>query len=222
MTPYKHIPLPAQPQYTEEERLHRATAFCQHLRARRTVRHFSPRTVPREVIEQCLLAGASAPSGANQQPWFFAVVENAEIKRRMREEAEAEERAFYNDRASQEWLEALAPLGTDAEKPFLEIAPYLIVVFTQKWHVDENGVKHKHYYSGESVGIACGMLLAALHDAGLVTLTHTPSPMRFLNEILGRPTSERAEMIIVAGHPAETATVPAIGKKTLGEISRFY
>lgn len=222
MSQHPFVPLPPLPYFDDEARVAKANAFYQQLKKRRTVREYSDAPVPREVIEQCLLAAGTAPSGANQQPWFFAVITSADLKKRIREAAEAEERLFYGSRASEEWLQALAPLGTDEHKPFLEVAPYLIVVFSQKWHLDHDGKKHKHYYVPESVGIACGMLLAALHDAGLATLTHTPSPMGFLNEILDRPSSERAEMIIVAGLPAAGVTVPDISKKSLEEIARFY
>lgn len=218
---YQPQPLPPLPPYSDEEQLARATAFYQQIRKRRTVREFSDRPVPRAVIEQCLLAAGTAPSGANMQPWFFAVVQSKELKAKIRHAAEEEERAFYSGRAGEEWLQALAHLGTDDQKPFLETAPYLIVVFSQKWHNDADGTKHKHYYVPESVGIACGLLIAALHDAGLATLTHTPSPMGFLNELLGRPHSERPEMIIVAGHAAEGCTVPTITKKSLAEIACF-
>ena len=185
------------------------------------MRDFSDRPVAREVIENALLAAGTAPNGANMQPWYFVAVSQTDMKRRIRAAAEVEERAFYERRASEEWLEALAPLGTDHEKPFLEIAPWLIVVFLRKFSFDEDGRKLKNYYTSESVGIACGFLINALHQAGLATLTHTPSPMKFLNEVLGRPKDERAYMLIVAGHPADGAEVPVIGKKSLDEISEF-
>ena len=222
MSSYPVIPLPPLPHYDDAARVQKASEFYQQLKKRRTVREYVSDPVPREVIEQCLLAAGTAPSGANQQPWFFAVIESAELKRKVREAAEEEERLFYGSRASEEWLQALAPLGTDEHKPFLEIAPYLIVAFSQKWHIDSEGKKHKHYYVPESAGIACGMLITALHNAGLATLTHTPSPMGFLNKILERPDSERAEMIIVAGLPAVGVSVPDISKKALSEIAKFY
>jgi nitroreductase len=214
-------PLPELPQYDHQQRLQQAQHFASLLRARRTVREFADTPIERDVIEQCLWAAGSAPSGANLQPWYFVVVTNADIKKQIRLAAEEEEKLFYNERATDEWLADLAPLGTDWQKPFLEIAPYLIVVFSQKWHFDDNGQKHKHYYVPESVGIAAGMLIAALHNAGLATLTHTPSPMGFLNKILDRPDSERAEMIVVAGLPAENCQVPVISKKPLGEFTTF-
>ena len=206
---------------TDEEMLDAARAFYESVRTRRSVRDFSGRPVSREVIENALLAAGTAPNGANMQPWYFAAVSNPELKRKIREAAEKEERAFYDHRASEEWLEALAPLGTDHEKPFLEIAPWLIVVFLKKFSYDEDGNKRKNYYTAESVGIACGFLLTALHQAGLGTLTHTPSPMKFLNEVLERPKDERAYMVIVVGHPAEDAKVPVITKKSLDEIAEF-
>ncbi|NNG02737.1 MAG: nitroreductase family protein [Inquilinus sp.] len=200
----------------------RADTYYAEIRRRRTVRDFSDRPVPRPVIETCLRAAGTAPSGANKQPWHFAIVGDPAIKRRIREAAEAEERAFYAGKAGDEWLAALAPLGTDAEKPFLEIAPWLIVVFQQNYGLGPNGKRTKHYYVQESVGLATGFLIAALHHCGLATLTHTPSPMKFLGEILGRPANERAVMILVAGHPAEGATVPAIDKKPLDAIASFH
>ncbi len=199
----------------------RARAFAAELRTRRTVRHFADTPVPRGVIEACLDAAGAAPSGANRQPWSFVAVGDPEVKRRIREAAEREERAFYDGRAPREWLEALEPFGTDAEKPFLETAPWLIVVFAESWGVGEDGSRVRNYYVTESVGIATGFLLAALHRAGLVTLTHTPSPMRFLNEVLGRPENERPFLVVVAGHPAEGARVPRISKKPLQTYARF-
>ena len=206
---------------SDEEILAASRAFYEAVKTRRSVRDFSDRPVARKVIEHALLAAGTAPNGANMQPWYFVAVSQMELKRRIREAAEVEERAFYERRASEEWLEALAPLGTDDQKPFLEVAPWLIVVFLRKFSYDEDGRKLKNYYTSESVGIACGFLINALHQAGLATLTHTPSPMKFLNEVLGRPTDERAYMLIVAGHPADDATVPAISKKPLDEISEF-
>jgi nitroreductase len=206
---------------SDEEMLKASRAFYDEVRTRRSVRDFSDKPIAREVIENALLAAGTAPNGANMQPWYFAAVSNPKLKEKIREAAEKEERAFYERRASDEWLEALAPLGTDHEKPFLEIAPWLIVVFLKKFSYDEDGRKLKNYYTAESVGIACGFLINALHNAGLATLTHTPSPMRFLNEVLERPKDERAYMLIVAGHPAEDAQVPVISKKSLDEISEF-
>lgn len=201
--------------------LRRAAEFRQQMQHRRTVRYFSDRPVPREVIEDCLLAAGTAPSGANLQPWHFVVVSDPAIKHRIRVEAEQEEHEFYTRKAPQEWLDALAPLGTDEHKPFLETAPCLIVVFAQSYGVLADGRKVKNYYVQESVGIATGMLITAVHNAGLVSLTHTPSPMGFLNEILGRPANEKPFLILVVGYPAEDAVVPDISKKSLDEISTF-
>jgi nitroreductase len=185
------------------------------------VRDFSDRAVPREVIRECLRAAASAPSGANQQPWRFVAIGDPVTKRRIREAAEAEEREFYARRAPQDWLAALAPLGTDASKPFLETAPWLIAVFYERFGVGGDGSKHKRYYPHESVGIATGLLIAALHGAGLATLTHTPSPMGFLNDALGRPKNEMPYLLLVVGHPAEGCRVPAIERLPLDAVARF-
>ena len=221
MTEPRFIPLPDYVQIPEDEMKARSEAFRDELRKRRTVRDFSDRPVSREVIEACLLAAGTAPNGANRQPWHFVVVGDPEIKRKIREAAEEEERAFYSGRASDEWLEALEHLGTEAEKPFLVRAPYLIVIFAESHEVGEDGEKVKNYYVTESVGIATGMLITAVHRAGLVSLTHTPSPMGFLNEILGRPKNERAFLILVVGYPEADATVPDIGKKSLDNIATF-
>ncbi|MFN2180382.1 MAG: nitroreductase family protein [Candidatus Promineifilaceae bacterium] len=215
------IPLDGYQQYTDEEMIRRAQAFYDSMRRRRTVRDFSSRAVPREVIENCLRTAGSAPNGANMQPWHFVVVSDPDIKRAIREAAEEEERRFYSQRATPEWLEALAPLGTDEHKPFLETAPYLIVIFAQSYGVDEEGRRIRHYYVQESVGIATGLLIAAVHNAGLVSLTHTPSPMGFLNELLERPSNERPFLILVVGYPAKDARVPDISKKSLDEIVTF-
>ncbi|MEJ2160002.1 MAG: nitroreductase family protein [Chromatiales bacterium] len=212
------LPLAGFPDYSDEEMLQRARAFHSQIARRRTVRHFSDRPVPRALIDECLQAAGSAPSGANLQPWHFTVVTDPELKKKIREAAEEQERHFYDHRASDEWLEALAPLGTDEHKPYLEIAPCLIAIFSQPYHREPDGTKVKHYYPAESVGIATGFLIAALHDAGLATLTHTPSPMGFLNELLGRPPHERAFLLLVVGFPAEDATVPAIERKPLDEF----
>ena len=216
------VPLLDYREYPEAEMLQRAREFHAELKRRRTVRHFSSRPVPRSVIESCLSAATTAPSGANLQPWHFVVVSDAETKRRIRQAAEAEERHFYRHRAPREWLDALAPLGTDEHKPFLEHAPYLVAIFAQKYGHLPDGRKVKHYYPTESVGLATGMLIAALHIAGLATLTHTPSPMKFLNEILGRPAStERPFLLLVAGYPDKNATVPDIARKPLDEVVTY-
>jgi iodotyrosine deiodinase len=199
----------------------RARAFSELMSARRTVRHFSSAPVERDVIEYCLLAAGSAPSGANLQPWHFVVVSDPVIKKQIRAAAESEEREFYAHRAPQEWLDALAPLGTDADKPFLETAPYLIAIFSQSYGVLPDGRKVKNYYVQESVGIATGLLITALHNAGLVSLTHTPSPMGFLNAILERPANEKPFLLLVTGHPADDARVPNISRKTLTQIASF-
>ena len=212
------VPLADYHEHPVSDMKQRAAAFADALRKRRTVRDFDRRAVPREVIEECLRAAGSAPSGANMQPWHFVVVSDPEIKRRIRRDAEHEEREFYHHKAPQEWLEALAPLGTNEHKPFLEDAPYLIVIFAESYGVLPDGRKVKHYYTQESVGIATGLLIAAIHHAGLASLTHTPSPMGFLNEILGRPAHERPFLILVVGYPAQDATVPAITKKPLHEV----
>lgn len=196
----------------------RAKRLRAELGRRRTVRQFSPTPVPAAVIDDCLAAAASAPSGANQQPWHFVVVRDPETKRRIRAEAEAEERAFYKGRAPDEWLEALQPLGTDEHKPFIEEAPCLIAIFAEVYGVSPDGEKTKHYYVHESVGIATGFLISALHRVGLASLTHTPSPMRFLNEILQRPDNERPFLLLVVGHPAVDARVPDISRKPLEQV----
>jgi nitroreductase len=221
MPPPAFIPLPAFQEYSAADMKRRAADFYADLCRRRTVRDFSDRRVPREVIENCLRAAGTAPNGANMQPWHFVVVSDPAIKRHIRALAEKEEREFYANKAPQEWLDALAPLGTDANKPFLEIAPHLIAIFVQTYGVLRDGRKVKHYYAQESVGIATGILITAIHNAGLVSLTHTPSPMGFLNEILDRPAHERPFLILVVGYPADDAKVPVIGKKTLEEIATF-
>jgi len=215
------VPLSGYVEYTESEMEERAHAFLEELRRRRTVRDFSDRPVPRKVIETCILAAGTAPNGANHQPWHFAVVADPEVKKTIREAAEEEEKEFYSGRAPKEWLKALEPLGTNEEKPFLERAPYLIAIFGESYAVGEDGNKEKNYYVMESVGIATGMLITAIHRAGLVSLTHTPSPMGFLNEILGRPKNERAFLILVVGYPETDATVPDIEKKPLEQICTF-
>lgn len=200
-----------------------AKAFYEDIRKRRTVREFSGRDVPREIIEHAILAAGTAPSGANHQPWHFTVIGKGPLRTKLRQAAEAEEKAFYESKASPEWLEALEPLGTDDHKPYIEIAPWIICVFAQRRGGVTVGENRKNYYVNESVGIACGMLLTSLHRAGLVTLTHTPNPMTFMSELCGRPKDEKPYMLIVAGYPAEGATVPehALIKKSLSDISDF-
>lgn len=221
MNDYPTIPLPGYKEYPIEDMRRRLNDFYADVSRRRTVRDFSERPVPKDIIETALRAANTAPSGANLQPWHFVVVSGPETKKRIREAAEAEEREFYEHRASAEWLEALEPLGTDSNKPFLETAPYLIAVFLQKYGELPDGRKVKHYYPTESTGLATGILITALHHAGLATLTHTPSPMKFLNEILGRPTSERPFLLLVAGYPADGAEVPDISRKELEEFASF-
>ena len=206
-------------EFSKEEMLARSTSFLNDIVSRRTVREFSDRPVPIEVIENCIKSAASAPSGANKQPWQFVIVQDPEVKSKIREAAEAEEKEFYGHRATKEWLEDLNQFGTDWHKPFLEIAPYLIVVFRQIYDVEDDGSHRKNYYVSESVGIASGFLLAALHNAGLATLTHTPSPMNFLGEILERPANEKAYLLIPVGYPDDDAKVPEITKKPFDEIS---
>lgn len=198
-----------------------AALFYQQMSKRRSVRDFSDQPIPRSVLEHAILTAGSAPSGANMQPWHFVVVQDPAIKKQIRDAAEIEERELYDNRASDEWLQALAPLGTDPNKPFLERAPALIAVFLKKVTIDEAGVKHKNYYPSESVGIATGMLITALHQAGLGTLTHTPSPMKFLTKILDRPSHERPFLLLVVGYPAAGALVPDIERLPFGEIATF-
>jgi nitroreductase len=222
MSEPRAIPLADQRRLSDEASLRAASEFHALMQLRRTVRDFDSRPVRRDVIERCLAAAGTAPSGANQQPWHFVAVSGAGVKRRIREAAEAEEREFYERRAPEEWLEALRPIGTDWRKPFLETAPWLIAIFVRKWGRKPDGSKVKHYYPTESVGIATGLLITALHTAGLATLTHTPSPMGFLNEVLGRPAdAERPFLLLVAGHPASDARVPAIERKPLNAIASW-
>ncbi len=208
------------PDLSPDEQLERAEEFRTHIASRRTIRHFSSKPVGRAVIEECIRAAASAPSGANQQPWTFVVVSEPELKKKLRVAVENTEAEFYDERAGKEWLQALEPLGTDARKPFIEEAPYLIVVFAQI-HGVRKGKKVRHYYVKESVGIATGFLLAALHRAGLATLTHTPSPMAFLRDVLGRPENEKPFLIVVTGKPARDARVPKIVRKELSEVCEW-
>lgn len=215
------MPLAGYREFAETEMLDRASEFRAEMERRRTVRMFAGRPVRRELIEDCIATAATAPSGANMQPWHFVAVSDLQVKQRIRVAAEAEEKEFYEHRASPEWLEALAPLGTNEHKPFLETAPWLIAVFAQKYGKLPDGRKVKHYYPTESVGLATGMLITALHHAGLATLTHTPSPMKFLNEILHRPPNERPFLLLVAGYPAADAQVPGISRKPLEEVADF-
>ena len=221
MSDHPTVPLDQYREYPIAEMRERLAEFYDDLNRRRTVRDFSDRPVPRDVIETALRTANTAPSGANLQPWHFVVVSGAKTKKKIREAAEAEEREFYAHRASEEWLAALAPLGTDERKPFLETAPYLIAVFLQKFGELPDGRKVKHYYPAESTGLATGLLIAALHRAGLATLTHTPSPMKFLNDILGRPKGERPFLLLVVGYPADGARVPDIERKSLDEFTSW-
>jgi len=205
----------------EESMQQESQAFFQLMSRRRTIRDFSDQNVPQTVLENALRAAGTAPSGANMQPWHFVIVQDFAVKKRIREAAEIEERELYAHRANDEWLQAIAPLGTDANKPFLEKAPVLIAIFLKKFTVDKSGRKHKNYYTAESVGIATGILITALHKSGLATLTHTPSPMKFLGEILERPSYERPFMLLVCGYPADDVMVPNIERRTLHEISTF-
>lgn len=208
-------------EYPMKEMKQRADEFYEEVKKRRTVRDFADREVHRDIIEKCILAAGTAPNGANRQPWHFVVVENEELKSKIREAAEKEEREFYERRANQEWLEALEPLGTDEHKPFLEEAPYLIAIFAEKYGVNADGGKVQNYYVKESVGIATGILVTALHHAGLASLTHTPSPMGFLNELLDRPSNETPFLLLVVGYPKEGVQVPDITKKPLSDIATF-
>lgn len=215
------IPLKAYKEFRKDEMLNRSRALLEDLLRRRTVRDFSDKKVPKDIISNCLAAANSAPSGANKQPWHFVVVSNPLIKKKIRVAAEEEEREFYSLRAPQEWLDALAPLGTDSNKPFLETAPYLIVIFSKSLEILPDGTKQKTYYASESTGIATGFLISAIHNAGLVSLTHTPSPMKFLNNILRRPANEKPFLVLVVGYPAENAMVPDIVKKGLEEVTTY-
>jgi len=221
VTDYRSVPLPDYREYPETEMVERSAIFLSDMKRRRTIRQFSSRSVPREVIENAIMAAGTAPCGANMQPWHFAVVTDPDMRREIRKAAESEEREFYQHRAPPEWLEALAPLGTDSDKPFLEEAACLIAVFAESYGLLPDGSKVKNYYVSESVGLATGMLITALHLAGLATLTHTPSPMGFLNDVLGRPANERPFLLLVVGYPAADARVPDIGKKSLQEIASF-
>jgi len=221
MTKSNFIPLPGYREYPLDEMQERARNFRAEMQQRRTIRTFDTRPVPREIIEECIRAAGTAPNGANMQPWHFVVVSDPDVKKQIRDGAEKEERDFYERRASQEWLEALTPLGTDWQKPFLEHAPYLIAIFGLSNTILPDGKKLKNYYVNESVGIATGMLITAIHHAGLASLTHTPSPMAFLNKILDRPANERPFLVLVVGYPEKGTVVPDIGKKPLDEIATF-
>lgn len=208
--------------FDEPEMSERVKEYLDWMNARRSVRDFSDKPVSREIIDNIIRTASTAPSGANKQPWTFCVVESAEMKKKIRLAAEEEERRSYNERMSEQWLNDLKHLGTDANKPFLEIAPYLIIVFKRPYEIDKNGEKHQNYYVNESVGLACGFLISAIHNAGLVTLTHTPSPMRFLEKILDRPENERAFLLLPVGYKAEKAYVPDIQRKSLDKIIKYY
>jgi len=220
---YDPVPLPRREKLSQEQSMAEAEAYYEFIRTRHTVRDFTDEPVDRAVIESCLLAAGTAPSGANRQPWHFVCVSDREIRHKIRLAAEAEEREFYGGKAGEEWLNDLKEMGTDANKPFLETAPWLIAIFVERYGLDENGDKQKNYYTSESVGIATGFLINALHRAGLATLTHTPNPMKFLNEILERPGNERPYILLVVGHPADDAMIPraATVKKPLEKIATF-
>ena len=217
----RHPFIPYRPaRFGEDEMLRRAEAFYTELDGRRSVRHFSDEPVPRRLIELAIRTASTAPSGAHKQPWTFVAVSDPEIKRRIREAAENEERISYEGgRMPQEWLDALAPLGTDWHKPYLETVPWIVVAFEQLYGIDEDGGKRKHYYVKESIGLACGLFVAALHHMGLSTLTHTPSPMKFLSGILGRPENEKPVILFPVGYPAPDAEVPDLRRKSLEEVS---
>ncbi|MBO6555136.1 MAG: nitroreductase family protein [Pseudomonadales bacterium] len=220
---YDPIPLPHRQDISDQKSLEEAKAYFDFIQQRHTIRDFTDQPVSKEVIEICLRAAGTAPSGANHQPWHFACVNDPDTKKKIREAAEAEEREFYGGKAGDEWLHDLNKLGTDSNKPFLETAPWLIAIFVERFGMDEEGNKTKNYYTSESVGIATGFLINALHRAGLATLTHTPNPMKFLNDILGRPSSERPYILLVVGHAADDAQIPraATIKKPLEEIASF-
>lgn len=217
---YKPLPLPDRHSMSDSEMVDAAELFHSFMKRRHTVRDFSDRPIPREIIESCVATAGLAPNGANHQPWHFVAISNPEMKHQIRIAAEEEEEQFYGGDAGEEWLKALEPIGTDAKKEHLDVAPWLIVIFAQRYGQFDDGVKYKNYYVSESVGIATGFLISALHHAGLTMLTHTPNPMRFLNELCGRPEAEKPMMILAVGHPSESATVPAVAKmkKPLDEI----
>lgn len=223
MKNHKASPLSDYVEYSQEDMLARSESFYNDIKRRHSIRQFSDRAVPQAIIENCIKAAGTAPNGANHQPWHFVAIHSAEVKKQVREQAELHEQGFYAGRAGEEWLEALQPLGTDAQKPYLEHAPWLIAIFSQKKGGLTEGEKHTNYYVHESVGIATGFLITALHNAGLVTLTHTPKPMSFLSKICARPDDERPYMLVIAGYPTEDATVPdhAREKKELNKICTF-
>jgi iodotyrosine deiodinase len=217
----KFINLPKHKSLSESDMVQISAEFYAEMNQRRTIREFCSESIDKAIIENCIKTAGTAPSGANKQPWHFVVVSNSDIKKEIRNAAEKEENSFYNERAPQEWLHALEPFGTDENKPFLETAPYLIVIFEQKYKIDGEGNREKNYYTSESVGIATGMLITALHRVGLATLTHTPSPMKFLNKILKRPENEKPYLVLVVGYPAKNTKVPDIKRKPISEISEF-
>ena len=221
---YAAVTLPDRIDMTDAERIAAAKAHYAYMLKRHSIRDFAPTPVPRDVIDACVLAAGSAPSGANHQPWHFAAISSAEVKHKIRLASEEEEEKFYAGGGGDEWIKALEPIGTDASKPHLDIAPWLIVIFAQRWGEFEDGTRYKNYYVPESVGIATGFLISALHEAGLSCLTHTPNPMRFLNGLLERPASEKPVMILAVGHPAEDAKVPAVAKikKPLEQIMSVF
>ncbi|MCK6542749.1 nitroreductase family protein [bacterium] len=219
--PFKHIPLPFERQ-SESQMIEEARRFCEHMNRRRSVRFFSNQAVPRACIEYAIRTANTAPSGAHKQPWTWVVIDRPDLKKQIREAAENEERISYEGgRMTEEWLQALAPLGTDWHKPFLEIAPYIVVCFRQNYGLRPDGRKETHYYVHESVGIACGLFIAAIHTMGLVTLTHTPSPMNFLSKLLNRPENEKPFILFPVGYPAEDATVPDLERKPLAKIIQW-
>jgi nitroreductase len=223
MKPHPSVPLPDYEEYPVGEMQQRVDHFYAQMKRRHTVRSFSDRPVPRDIIERAIMVAGTAPNGANHQPWHFCAIGSDAMKARLRTLAEEEERSFYGGKAGEEWIDALAPLGTDDEKPYLEIAPWVIAIFGQRRGGVEPGENRKNYYVPESVGIAMGFLIAALHQAGLSTLTHTPKPMSFLHDLCGRPDSEKPYLLLVTGYPAEDATVPvhALKKKPLEQIASF-
>ncbi|WP_136468498.1 nitroreductase family protein [Flagellimonas onchidii] len=218
---YKHVSFETET-FSQSESIQRSAAFHDWLNKRRSVREFSDRPVPKQIIDNLIKSASTAPSGAHKQPWTFCAVSNPALKTEIRKAAEIEEKETYEHRMSERWKKDLEPLGTDMHKPFLEIAPWLIIAFKKAYTFDENGVKHNNYYVNESIGIACGMLISAIHNAGLVTLTHTPSPMNFLTKLLDRPSNERAFLLLPVGYPKNPAYVPDIKRKALDEVAVFY